>query len=223
MNSKVYVSVGFWKRLIARLIDLLIVSILSIGLLTLFTKRENNIYVFKEYYYFYIWASFTFLMIFIFVILIPIKTQGYSIGFWLIKIKVESKDGNYIKAICMREMYYGFVWMFIVFLVATVINHTLIIQIADIKNNINGDKNLAKNLSILSKVRISFVGSVTSILSFVQLFVGVTIVANKNKEGAHDRAANAIVISPKMTKEVEDKFNQNLKPRKFIDGKVEWV
>ncbi|MCR8612902.1 MAG: RDD family protein [Mycoplasma sp.] len=222
-KQKVFYTIGFWRRALARLIDLLLVFVFSYLILFICVVKINSVWEFRESYLFYIWALSTVALLLIEMVLIPILTKGYTFGFWSVKIKVESTNNNYINTIIKREIFYGFGWAFIMLMVTAVINHTLIFTITRIKSSINGDSNLLKQLSIWDKTRISIVGSFSSILTFIQIFVAITIIPNNENRGFHDRSANAFIIQPKKTKEVAKQYTEKLQPVKINDTQVRWL
>lgn len=220
---EVFVKVGFWKRFLARIIDLFLVFSISLGVLFLFLERVNNNWQFKNVAFFYIWVLLTMILLFLFSIVLPILTHGYTIGFWLIKIKVHSKNNNYLKTILLREVYFTFLWLFIMFLVLTIINHTLIFTISKIKGNTKSNNVLLYKFNIWEQFRIFFVGATSALTFFIQIFVAMSIVGKRNNEGFHDKLANALVIFPKKTKNIQEKFIEKLTPQKIYDKKVEWL
>ena len=220
---EIYVKVGFWKRFLARLIDLFIVFAISFAILFFFLEKVNNHWQFRQVSFFYIWVILTMILLFSFSVLLPILTRGYTIGFLITKIKVHSKNNNYFKTILLREVYFTFLWLFIMFLVLIFINHTLIFQISQIRNRVNNNDPLPNALSMWDQIRISFVGSISSIIFFIQIFIAMSIVGKKNNEGFHDTLAGAMVIKPHKTQEIQEKFARKLTPCKVHDKKVEWI
>ncbi len=218
---KVNKPIGLFKRLISRAIDFAFVAVISIGLLfILATPHRHGPATFHSPWMFYVWALLTILCLGIFMIAIPIATKGWSIGMKVMRMKVVAIQGSIYKAILKRELAFGLAWIIISLLGMAIINHTLIDSAARVK----GYTNPAAHLSAFEKTRMTFVGSISGLIWFIQMWLGITVIPNKDKRGWHDRWANASVVSSnkKIDKEIEEQ-TKIIEPVNIENNIVEWI
>ncbi len=220
---KVAKSAGLFKRLISRGIDFFCIALVAVGLLLIFTTpQKHGPWPFKEPWMFYIWSIGITISIFIFMVAIPLASKGWSIGMKVVKIKIVTTDdkNNLYKAIIKREVPFAFAWMFVSIMVMIVVNHTLIESLARIK----GFSNSTIKLTNWEKTRITFSGSISGLIWFFQMWLGITIVPNGEKQGWHDRWAGVKVISTHITtyKNIEAK-TEIIAPIKIENKVVEWI
>ncbi len=218
---KINKPIGLFKRLISRTIDFILIAIISIGLLFILAKpHKHGPATFDSPWMFYVWASITILCIFIFMVAIPLATKGWSLGMKLIRIKVIAKEGHIYKTIIKREVAFGIAWTIIALLGMVIINHTLIDSAARVK----GYTNPIEHLSQFEKTRMTFVGSISGLIWFIQMWLGITVVPNKQKQGWHDRWAGAYVVSTnkKIYEEIEQE-TKIIKPINIENNIVEWI
>ncbi|MCP4337267.1 MAG: RDD family protein [Mycoplasma sp.] len=219
------VPAGFWRIFSARMIDLIIITILSVGTLFLFLDQNT-----KHFYYsynFYIWSILTIIYIFLIMVAIPLSFKGIGIGSWVTRIKIISISGNLYKNILKREIAYSFAWIFVILLTMSVVNHTLIDKVAILKGSFKvgsktfGPENL--QLTNLEKTRITLCGSISGLITFAQMWLAITIIPHPEKRGWLDRWANTKVIRINKTKDffIEDKM-EIIKPIKIKQAKVEY-
>jgi hypothetical protein len=71
-----------------------------------------------------------------------------------------------------------------------------------------------KGLSRWDNTRITIVGSMSSLIAFTQMFFALSIIPNKDKQGWHDKSANASVIYINKYKNQLEIKNITLKPYK---------
>ncbi|TCG11584.1 RDD family protein [Mycoplasma todarodis] len=219
---KVNKPIGLFKRLISRAIDFFFIAVISIGLLfILATPHKNGPATFASPWMFYVWALITILCIGIFMIAIPLATKGWTLGMKLLRIKVIATDGrNIYKAILKREMAFGVAWVTIALLGMAIINHTLIDSAARVK----GYTNPLDQLTAFEKTRMTFIGSISGLIWFIQMWLGITVIPNKDKRGWHDRWAHAAVVSSnkKIDKEIEEQ-TKIIEPVNIENNSVEWI
>ncbi|CAM9135921.1 RDD family protein [Mycoplasma todarodis] len=218
---KINKPIGLFKRLISRAIDFFLIAVISIGLLFILAKpHRSGPATFNSPWMFYVWALITILCIGIFMIAIPLATKGWSIGMKIMKIKVVAEQGSIYKAILKREIAFGIAWIVIALLGMAVVNHTLIDSAARVK----GYTNPVDHLTNFEKTRMTFVGSISGLIWFIQMWLGITIVPNKDKRGWHDRWAQASVVSSskKIDKEVEEE-TRIVEPIVVENNIVEWI
>lgn len=214
------VRAGFWVRFAARLIDFLIIAFFSNLVLFFSVTNDGTSWKFKVWYLFYIWSFFTALLVFIVFVLIPILTQGWSIGYKLCKIKVVSNSTQPLWSIILkREILYGISWTLIILLSSIVINNSLIFKISSHNPNIK--------LTTWEQTRLSIVASISSLLFLVQAFVAITIIANKNKLGFHDKATESFVIFTNKkhmnSNTTIKRYKKLISPKKIVNKPVEWI
>ncbi len=218
---KINKPIGLFKRLVSRAIDFFLVAVISIGLLFILAKpHRSGPATFDNPWMFYVWALITILCIAIFMIAIPLATKGWSIGMKIMRIKVIAVEGNIYKAILKRETAFGIAWIVIALLGMAIINHTLIDSAARVK----GYTNPADHLSNFEKTRMTFVGSISGLVWFIQMWIGITVIPNKEKRGWHDRWAKASVVSSnkKIDKELEEE-TKIVEPISVENNSVEWI
>ena len=220
LENRICIPAGFWIRLFARIIDFIILLIITNAILFICLINKNGEWVFRYNWLFYIWSLILAFGILGLFVLLPICNQGRSIGQAICRIKTISLDGNLKHAIIQKEMFFGIAWTIMVLIVMIVINHTLILQLS---HRVWNPKNAPK-LSVGEKTRISVVGTLSSFLIFIQIFLAVTIIPNKNKQGFHDKISNSLTIKKETMKmfKKEKEINKVL-PKKIRNEAIEWV
>ncbi len=212
---------GFWRLFGSRIIDLSIVTILSVLTLFLFIDKNKH---FNPSYGFYIWSILTVLYMLIIMIAIPLATKGISIGMFIIRIKIISLRGSLYFNFLKREIAYSIAWIFVILLSMSVINHTLINQVAEIKGTITVGETKKSLLTNWEKTRITLCGSISGLITFIQMWLAITIIPNKNKRGWLDRWActQVVRISSFTSLEQEEKEGEIIKPIKSNNIKVKY-
>ncbi|NQZ29341.1 MAG: RDD family protein [Mycoplasmatales bacterium] len=218
---KINKPIGLFKRLISRAIDFFLIALISIGLLFILAKpHKSGPATFDSPWMFYVWALITILCISIFMIAIPLATKGWSIGMKLMRIKVIAEQGSIYKAILKREIAFGIAWIVISLMGMAIINHTLIDSAARVK----GYTNPSGHLTNFEKTRMTFVGSISGLIWFIQMWLGITVIPNKEKRGWHDRWAQAAVVSSnKKIEKEKEKITQIVEPVIIENNIVEWI
>ncbi len=215
---------GFWIRLMARLIDVLILFIISFFLTWLFLEKkfvnEKLIgWVFKENYLFYVYAFIiVFFILFLFVLL-PIIWNGKTLGHFITRTKIVAEN-NLLRSILTREIFWSFSWIFCIILTTTIINHTLFFKF--ISNNIN----VNDDFSAWETTRISFVTSIASIIVLMQMFLAISIIARPNKLGLQDvySKTKVVYLNKYIYTKIEDNNkNELLKPQKIKEIIINYI
>ncbi len=218
---KINKPVGLFKRLISRMIDFAFIAIISIGSIFIFAKpHKTGPATFNSPWTFYVWALSTILSISIFMIAIPLSVKGASIGMKIMRIKVVSHKKNIYKAILKREIAFSISWIAIALLGMLILNHTLIDAAARIK----GYKHPLDHLNNFEKTRITFVGSISGLIWFIQMWLCITVIPNKDKRGWNDKWSQTSVVSAnkKITKN-NNKEVKKIAPINVENNKVEWI
>ncbi len=215
---KVQKPAGFWLRLLSRTIDFIFIVIISTLFLFLFKKNEHN-YQFAQPWMFYVWALITIFSFILFMVIIPSLWRGKSIGMFIVRIEVKPLKGSLWLAIIKRELFFGIAWALVALMTMAIINHTLILKASIIKN-----KKSLDNLTNWERIRITFCGSISGLISFAQMWLAITIIPNKDNRGWHDRYAKCKVVR-KNTYIKEEKKNKTtiIEPQKIKQEKVEWI
>lgn len=132
-----------------------------------------------------------------------------------IKIKFNNKKSMFLDLI-RREVFFSIVWIINIFLLMTVINHTMINSV--ITNDMG-------NFNTWENFRLSIFGSINSILILFQWIFAISVIVRKNKEGLHDKFSNTETIYINKFVEVknESKRVKSFKPFLINKPKVEWV
>lgn len=213
---------GFWIRLTSRMIDVLILFLLSIGLAILFLEKKmiNNQqeWIFKQNYFFYIYALIIIMLIFLLFVVLPIIWKGKTIGHFITRTKIVAEN-NLIFGIMKREVFWSFSWIFCAILTTAIINHTLFLKFISANNR---SEIVFTNWETF---RISLVSSLASIIVFMQMFLAVSIVVRQKKLGLHDVYSNTKVIylNKFINIIIPDDDNEWLKPQKVPEIIINFI
>ncbi len=102
-------------------------------------------------------------------------------------------------------------------------------QAAHLKGNISVGGKIIKsthkivNLNMWDKTRITFCGSISGLITFIQLWLAITIIPNKEKRGWLDRWAGTQVIKTNQTNLIKQENNESIiKPIKINKKTIEY-
>ncbi len=215
--KKTNARAGFWRRLLSKLIDFTLVAAIAIPSV-FFMLEKTTEWHFKEPWLFYIWAVELMLLIAIVFLIIPMRFNGKTIGNYLMRIRIVSLDNSLKVGILKREAFFSLTWIFLTFLVTTIINHTLIIKYASTKQD-----NL--DFSTIENLRIGIVSSLGSISVFIQMFISISTIVRKDKTGLHDKWAKTIIIRDNVFVDVKEgkQPSRKIKPKLVSNEPVEWI
>lgn len=207
---------GFWIRLLARLIDLLIVSVLSISFALIDLRHTNNWY-FENDWFFYIWILFNVLVLIVVYLLTPIIWDGKTVGMWVCRIKILFEDNNKFVSILKRELFISVSWIILFVCVGVFINHTLFDRYARTSQD-------HINYTTWEMIRISTITTIASLLTVAQMITAISIVIRKSKKSLHDSYSKTDTVwINKMVKVLKVKKSVSIKPRLIKQEEVEWI
>lgn len=207
---------GFWIRLLARLIDLLIVSVLSISFALIDLRYTHNWY-FENDWFFYIWILFNVLVLIVVYLLTPIIWDGKTVGMWICRIKILFEDNNKFVSILKRELFISVSWIILFVCVGVFINHTLFDRYARTSQD-------HINYTTWEMIRISTITTIASLLTVAQMITAISIVIRKPKKSLHDSYSKTDTVwINKMVKVLKVKKNVSIKPRLIKQEEVEWI
>lgn len=213
---------GFWIRLLSRLIDLAIIFSFMIISSVLMLEKIDGQWQFKENWMFYLWIILLMTLVFILFILLPVLLNGITLGMFITRIKIKFKDDeSKWRSILVREMFFSISWIFICFLIMSLINHSLIIMFTSV------DKKWTErfsNLSPIDKLRVNLVTSLSAILIVIQFIYVISIIVRGEKKGLHDTHSNTSTIW--VNKWVEKQKNPKqikISPRPVNNNSIDWI
>ena len=205
---------GFWIRFLGRFIDLTIVFAILVSFSFLGLEKSDR-WQFKNDWFFYIWTLLGIILISTLFIFIPYK-KGWTIGMFICRIKIENNNKNKLGSIIKREYMFSITWIFLLLLVAVVINHTMI-------NEYMQTKQKDISYSNWEVIRISIISSVSSILLLVQMIFGISTIVRKPKGSLHDEYSKTNTVwMNKYTQVVLRKEVVSIKPTLIKQNVVEW-
>lgn len=216
-----YKTANFWKRALARLIDLSLVFGLFIVVTYLSLVKSDGQWSFKYDWLFYLNCLALVALIVLFLIIIPFATNGQTIGNLATKTKLET-DKKLLIALLSKEMFFGLSWVFLSLAAMALVNHTLAISYITVSTSDN-------NYSTWEAVRVNLVVSLSSITTLIQLvLIGSMLVKSP---GWNDKLSETTIVDLKqfveITKQENKQINnvnndQLLKPT-FIDRpRIDW-
>ncbi|WKX02480.1 RDD family protein [Candidatus Mycoplasma mahonii] len=208
--------VKFWPKLIARIIDLAIISVITTIVAYFMTHEINNKRQFIEPWMFYIFMIFMALLFLIIFLLIPCYWNGKSIGMYIARIKIVPLKYSLKKTIIIRETFFGLSWIFLIFIMVTFINHTLIIKLIDKQNDI-----VYKGWEAF---RVAIFSTTSWVIVIIQLIFGISGLIRKNGISLHDNFASAKTVwINKFTEIPIIKKAKTIKPTKAKNNPVKWI
>ena len=214
---KVNLQTGFWIRLLARMIDLMIFAAISVGFALINLHKDTSWY-FKDNWFFYIWMMFNVLILFVMFILLPVIFNGQTLGMFITRIKISFEDNNKLKSILKRELFFSITWIILVICVGLLINHTLFVKYA---------KTNQKDIKYTNweNLRISIVTTIASLLTLMQMVVSISVVVRKPHPGIHDSYSKTKTVWVNKFTEVKKQTKDfiSIKPRMVKNEKVEWL
>lgn len=209
-------SAGFWLRLLSRLIDLIIVFILISITVYFSLKKVNEVYVFKKNWLFYIWSLSSSLFMLFFTTLVPIITRGKSIGNFLTKTKIISKQ-KFWKSIIYRELFFGLAWSFIIFSFTFLLSPRVLIEAIT-------NANQQVNLNRLDEFKFAFLSTFAGVTIFAQFIFSISILVKKGGNSLIDSLSNSNVIRINKFVDTPKKEKQIIiKPRLIKNAPVNWL
>ena len=171
---------------------------------------------FKEIWMFYVWALVTALMFLIVFIIIPILWDGKSIGNYLSRVKIVS-EGSLTKSIIKREMFFGWAWIVLVIGIATIINHTMIIEVATTYSK----KHVYKGWEA---ARVSAFSTLAGVITIIQMIFGISGLVKSNGISIHDKMAGSKVVFIKRFTEVKvEEKRKSIRPTIVKNNSVDWI
>lgn len=207
---------GFWIRLVVRLFDLILVSAIAVSFLFLIMNHSNG-WSFKEDWMYYIWTLMYVAMLFMWFIIIPIYFGGQTLFMKLFRIKIIFNDNNKLSSMIKRELVFSIMWMFMLVVVALVINHTLISKYVSTKQD---------NISYSSfeKLRTGTVTAIGSILTVTQFVFAISIFVRGANKGLHDTQSNTWTVwKNKYIEKPKTKKKIKILPKPVNNTPVNWV
>lgn len=214
---KINLQTGFWIRLLARMIDLMIFAAISVGFALINLHKDTSWY-FKDNWFFYIWMMFNVLILFVMFILLPVIFNGQTLGMFITRIKISFEDNNKLKSILKRELFFSITWIILVICVGLLINHTLFVKYA---------KTNQKDIKYTNweNLRISIVTTIASLLTLMQMVVSISVVVRKPHPGIHDSYSKTKTVWVNKFTEVKKQTKDfiSIKPRMVKNEKVEWL
>ena len=211
-------TAGFWIRFFTRLLDSIVVFALSGTFLYLIVDIENNVIKsFKLDILFYFWVLFfIFLLITIF-ILIPYFLNGQTLFMKLFRIKIEFKLKNKLFSLIIRELFFSISWIFMSLLIATMINHTLILKFASTSFS-------KLNFTNFEIFRIYVIRSFGGIITLIQFCFLISIIVKQDKIALHDiQSKTRVVWINKFFEKIQEKKTVRIKPVLIKNNPVIWI
>ena len=205
---------GFWIRFISRVLDVCAISFISI--LTAFIMMSyNNGWHFKNNFYFYIWTLEFMILCFLWFVLIPV-IKGQTLFMWVFRIKIIFHEKKFISMI-KRELFFSISWIFMMFLVMVIINHTLILEFVSKKHSI-------KKYTNFEKIRINLISSIGGVLTLIQFITSISICVRGDKKGLHDTFSKTQTVWKNKYIKINKEFNKIIiKPKIVKNIPVEWM
>lgn len=214
---KVNTQAGFWIRLLARMIDLIIFGLIMVGS-ALINLRKDNFWYFQDNWFFYVWILFNILILFLMFILLPVLFNGQTLGMFVTRIKITFQEKDKWKSIIKRELFFAITWIILLVIIGAVVNHTLFAKYArthqkDIK------------YSSWEQIRISIVTTVASLLTLIQMVCAISVVVRKPHPGIHDSYSKTKTVWINKFTTINKTNNKfvSIKPQMIKNEKVEWL
>ena len=217
MHKTENVIAGFWSKFLSRIIDLVIMSVIVVGIAFTIMVR-NPKWNFDEPWKFYLWILIFFVVVSSLFLMLPMLWDGKTIGMFLLRIKVQPKEYSLSKSIFKREAFFSIMWILNILLVAMIINHTLINRYA---------RTAQKGIQYTSweTARISIISSVGTITVMIQMLFAISSIVRKDKRSLHDVYSKTIVVKfnkTQLVKEVKS-IPRKIKPKLIEEPEVKWI
>ena len=202
---------NFWIRSIARLIDTLLFSTITILLAWGFTKP--NPLRFKADWLFYMWILLSILTNTIIWIIIPLLNKGKTIGNLITRTEIKTKE-NLFHTILKRESIVAIAWIITMLLIMGFANHTGFTKL------FSNDKNTT--LSVTELLRVSVIRAFGTIVTLIQLVVGASLLISSNKESIIDKYSKSNVVWKNKYEEIRKEL-KGPKPKMIKRKTIEFI
>ena len=213
---KINKKAGFWLRLLVRLIDLFIfLFFISISIF-FSTSKVNNFYLFDPEWLFYLWVSTSaFLMLFL-TTLMPIITGGKTIGNFLTRTKVISKQKKW-KAIIYRELFFGLSWTIIILSFMILLGPKIFVSTIT-----SGPNKII--LNSFDEFKFAFLSTFSGVVIFAQFILCISLLIKKDRYSLIDSFSKSDVVRVnKFVHKQKKELEITIKPRLVKKALVEWV
>lgn len=217
MGKKENVTAGFWSKFLARIIDLVIMSLIVVGIgFSIMTRYPK--WHFDQPWKFYAWIFIFFVTVSVEFILIPILFDGKTLGMYVVKIKITTQEYSMGKSVLKREAFFALMWLLNIILITIIINHTLI-------NKYALTKQTDIKYTAWETARISMVSSVGSITIIIQMLFAISSIVRKDKRSLHDVYSKTRVVRYNKFQDVavKTKTARKIKPVMIEEPEVKWI
>ncbi|WP_027122463.1 RDD family protein [Metamycoplasma spumans] len=193
---KINKKAGFWIRLLATIIDLIIfLAVLIATSFLAFNYKTGKFYNLLNYY---LWLSIAISSLLIIWLFIPMLWNGKTVGMAICKIKVIAKDPktSIVKAIFDRQRLFAFIWFFVFIAFAILVSPQTFEQAALINKKTQPLNKVQKLFLLLPTI-------LASIAAFVETFF-ILSNAKISKIGLNDKFSQTYTVWINKFEEVEE-------------------
>lgn len=212
---KINKHAGFWIRLMALLIDVIIFVVISISSSLLIINAQEFklwdqqlIYMVNTNWTYYLWFLIPISLLIIQFLLIPLLTKGKTIGQLIFQIKVASFSENHWKSVIFKRWQLGaLIWILVMIMFMVLVNPTTINKVSlytFIQNHQKEFKALdpdqqsqiinAYQLNSWETALLAILATTSSFNIMAQMLLLISISIKPNKIGLLDRLTASKVI-----------------------------